>query len=130
VATEFELHDRRLRRGELVIALIGAANRDPARYDDPDALDITRREGGHLSFGSGPHVCIGAGLSLLEADIAFRHVMQRWPDLRLVDGEARWNGNAALRGLSALPVSVAAQPAMAKQARAAATEAAGFAPVL
>ena len=56
----------------------------------------------------------------MEADITFRHVMQRWPDLRLADGEVRWNGNAALRGLSALPVSVAAAPAEAKQGRAAA----------
>jgi cytochrome P450 len=125
VATEFELHGQRLRRGELVIALIGAANRDPARYDDPDAFDITRREGSHLSFGSGPHVCIGAGLSLMEADIAFRHLLQRWPDLRLLDGEARRNGNAALRGLSALPLSVAALPALAKQDRAVAAEPAG-----
>jgi hypothetical protein len=61
----------------------------------------------------------------MEADITFRHLLQRWPDLRLVDGEARRNGNAALRGLSALPLSVAALPALAKQDRAVAAEPAG-----
>jgi cytochrome P450 len=104
VASDLVMHDRTLRRGDLVIALIGAANRDPARYDKPDVLDVTRREGTHLSFGSGPHVCIGAGLSLLEADIAFRHIMHRWPAMQLADPQPRWSGNAALRGLSSLPV--------------------------
>ncbi|WP_424217963.1 cytochrome P450 [Thauera humireducens] len=93
----------RLRRGDLVIALIGAANRDPARYAEPDRFDITRREGSHLAFGSGPHVCIGAGLSLLEATITLRKVSQRWPTLRLRDTQPRWNTNA-LRGLQRLDV--------------------------
>lgn len=54
VATDMMLHGRQLRRGVLVVALIGAANRDPARFRNPDELDITRREGSHLSFGHGP----------------------------------------------------------------------------
>lgn len=104
VARDMQLHGRRLRRGELVIAFIGAANRDPARYGEPERFDITRREGSHLAFGSGPHVCIGAGLSLLEADVVLRAVLQRWPGLERADASPQWNGNAALRGLSALPV--------------------------
>lgn len=104
VVAEMELHGQVLRRGDLVIALTGAANRDPARYGNPDAFDITRRDGSHLSFGSGPHVCIGAGLSLLEADIVLRAVMQRWPNLSLAQPRVEWNGNAALRGLVRLPV--------------------------
>ncbi|WP_341644338.1 cytochrome P450 [Thauera sp. SDU_THAU2] len=107
VSREIELHGRTLRRGELLIALIGSANRDPARYTDPERFDITRGEGSHLAFGSGPHVCIGAGLSMLEADITLRALMRRWPDLRLADAEPPWNGNAALRGLLRLPVRCA-----------------------
>lgn len=104
VAADLDWHGHRLRRGDLVIALIGAANRDPARYAEPDRFDISRREGSHLAFGSGPHVCIGAGLSLLGATITLRKVSQRWPTLRLRDTQPRWNTNAALRGLQRLDV--------------------------
>lgn len=108
VAADLTLHGTTLRRGDLVIALIGAANRDPDRFPDPDTFDIGRRAGSHLSFGSGAHVCIGAGLSLLEADVVLRAVLRRWPTLALRFGGAapRWNGIAGLRGLAALPVSV------------------------
>jgi len=95
---------QRVRRGELVIALIGSANRDPDRYTDPDRLDIRRREPTHLSFGRGAHVCIGAGLALMQAEIAFTALLQHCPTLAPA-GMARWNGNAALRGLARLPVS-------------------------
>jgi cytochrome P450 len=105
VAAELTLHGTTLRRGDLVIALIGAANRDPGRFPDPDTFDIGRREGSHLSFGSGPHVCIGAGLSLLEADVVLRAVLRRWPHLALAGAVPRWNGIAGLRGLAALPVT-------------------------
>lgn len=104
VATDLALHGQQLRRGDLVVALIGAANRDPARYADADRLDIARRPGGLLSFGAGPHVCIGAGLTLLEAEIVFGRLLRRFPRLRLVDAQPRWSGNAVYRGLSALPV--------------------------
>jgi cytochrome P450 len=100
VAKDHVLHGRHLKRGQLVIALIGAANRDPGRFRDPDRLDIARREGSHLSFGHGPHVCVGAALTLMEAESVFRAVLDKWPDLTLADMQARliWRGNAAYRG--------------------------------
>ncbi|MGE8454320.1 MAG: cytochrome P450, partial [Pseudomonadales bacterium] len=104
VTTDVVLHGRRLRRGELVVPLIGAANRDPARYSNPDILDITRREGSHLSFGHGPHFCIGAALTLMEAEIAFRALSARWPGLALLDATPYWNGNPVYRGLTSLQV--------------------------
>lgn len=104
VAQDMLLHGRRLRRGDLVVALIGAANRDPRRYEDPDRLDVTRRPGGLLSFGRGAHVCIGAALTQMEGEAVLRQVLQRWPRLRLVDEAPRWNGNAVYRGLRALGV--------------------------
>lgn len=104
VVSDLQLHGHTLRRGDLVIALIGAANRDPTRYTQADVFDIGRHEGSHIAFGSGPHVCIGAGLSLLEADLGFRHLMRRWPEMQLTAGEPQWNGNAAFRGLATIPV--------------------------
>lgn len=104
VAQDLVLHGQTLRRGDLVVALIGAANRDPRRHADPDRLDVGRQQIGALSFGLGPHVCIGASLSLMEAEIALRQVASRWPTLRAADAVARWSGNPVYRGLSALPV--------------------------
>jgi hypothetical protein len=104
VAADLVLHGQPLRRGELVIGLIGAANRDPRRYDDPHRLDIARRAFAPLSFGSGPHVCIGAALTLIEAEVALRRILQRWPGLQLSEGRPQWNRNPLYRGLSVLRV--------------------------
>jgi hypothetical protein len=104
VATDLMLHGRLLRRGELVVPLIGAANRDPARHARPDLLDVAREEGASLSFGSGPHVCIGAALTRMEAQVVFQGLLRRWPRLRRAGGAARWNGNPVYRGLTALNV--------------------------
>ncbi|UUZ62833.1 cytochrome P450 [Polaromonas sp. P1-6] len=104
VTTDLVLHGQQLRRGDLVVPLIGAANRDPRCYAQPDALDITRRDGSSLSFGSGPHVCIGAALTLMEAEIVFRQLLRRWPELSLVDATPHWIGNPLYRGLVTLPL--------------------------
>lgn len=104
VATGFMLHGRQLRRGDLVIALIGAANRDPSRYDRPDALDVGRKQGHSLAFGYGPHVCIGATLTLLEAETVFGQLLQRWPTLGLRETKPEWNSNPVYRGLARLTV--------------------------
>ncbi|MFS8979793.1 cytochrome P450 [Cupriavidus necator] len=104
VTTDVVLHGQLLRRGDLVVPLIGAANRDPERYSNPDVLDIGRREGSHLSFGQGPHVCIGAALTQMEADIVFRALLTRWPVLERLDSEPAWNCNPVYRGHSRLRV--------------------------
>ena len=79
VREDLEMGGKRLRAGQKVIALLGAANRDPAAFDNPDALDIGRGERSHLSFGRGIHYCLGASLALLEARIAFRGLLDRFP---------------------------------------------------
>src|SRR5207245_7365113 len=107
VMADIDLHGHRLKKGELVIPLIGAANRDPAKFTEPDTLDITRSEGNHLSFGYGPHVCIGATLTYLEAEIAFNTLMRRLPGLRLVSTTPKWGSNAVYRGLTTLPMRFA-----------------------
>jgi cytochrome P450 len=106
------LHGQQLRRGDLVVALIASANRDPARYAHADRLDITRRASGLLSFGAGPHACIGAGLTLMEAEIVFRRLICRLPQLRLMDAQPHWSGNAVYRGLSSLRVNQDAAAAL------------------
>jgi len=108
VTTDLVLHGQQLRRGDLVLPLIGAANRDPARYTQPDTLDITRNEGSSLSFGSGPHVCIGAAVTRMEAEIVLRQLLKRWPKLSLVNDTPHWLSNPLYRGLVTLPLRHAA----------------------
>lgn len=102
VATDLVLHGQQLRRGDLVLPLIGAASRDPARYTAPDTLDITRTEGSSLAFGSGPHTCIGAALTLMEAKMVLGQLLQRWPGLSLVNAVPDWGTRPAYRGLMTL----------------------------
>ena len=94
-------------RGELVLAVIGSANRDAKYFDNPDTLDITRENNKHLAFGQGIHYCVGAPLARLEGQIAVNTLIQRMPDLHLsiASDQLRWRGGFILRGLEALPVS-------------------------
>ncbi len=94
-------------RGELVMAVIGSANRDANYFDNPDSLDITRKNNKHLAFGYGAHYCLGASLARLEGQIAISTLVQRMPNLRLsiAPDQLRWRGAFILRGLEALPVS-------------------------
>jgi cytochrome P450 len=104
VARPFTLHGRRFVRGELVLAFLGAANRDAAVYSQPDALQLDRHEAGHLSFGHGPHVCIGAALTYLEAEIALTALLQRWPHLQLAAQPPERLANPLYRGFQRLMV--------------------------
>ena len=105
-ATEaFELRGKRIREGDLLVLSLAAANRDPARFEDPDRLDIERADNRHLSFALGPHFCVGAPLARLEGNIVFRRLLERFPDVRLDPSrpyERRLTGTT--RGLTSLPV--------------------------
>jgi len=94
--------------GHQVLVSLGAANRDPAFVDEPDRLDVTRPPRRHLAFGHGAHHCLGAPLARMEADVAFRRLLGRFPDLRLAvpRDELAWShgDGLVLRGLGALPV--------------------------
>lgn len=106
VTTDTVLHGRHLKRGDLVVALIGAANRDPARYDEAQRFDPARKAGSSLAFGHGVHLCIGAALTLMEGEAALRALVRRWPGLRLAAGtQARWEPNPVYRGLATLPLT-------------------------
>ncbi|MFL5283119.1 MAG: cytochrome P450 [Rhodopila sp.] len=106
VLTEpMELGGTPLDRGELLVALIGAANRDPAVFDDPNRLDVTRKDPNPLSFGGGIHFCLGAQLARIEAAEVFGVLLRRIPNLRLAEPDhVAWRPSFVLRGLTELPV--------------------------
>jgi cytochrome P450 len=99
------LGDKLIRRRQAVIAVMGAANRDPERFPDPDRLDLTRADNRHVAFGWAAHFCFGAPLARLEGQVAFSTLLRRLPDLRLEPGPLAWRDNLGLRGLTALPVA-------------------------
>ncbi|MCE4554856.1 cytochrome P450 [Roseateles cellulosilyticus] len=99
---DFQLFGADIRRGDLVLPLIGAANRDPARYDGADHLVLDRKLGMPLSFGTGPHVCIGAGLMMMEAECALGALVRRWPQLALAEADPPWIEAPLYRGLKSL----------------------------
>lgn len=88
--------------GQVIYVMLGAANRDPAVYPDPDRFDIQRPAHPHLAFGVGIHYCIGAPLARLEAEVAWQCLWQRFPQARLVDEVAHWRPYMNLRGLERL----------------------------
>lgn len=93
-----------VKEGEQIITSLGAANRDPAVYDNPDKLDITRKNIKPLSFGGGIHHCIGAQLARLEAEVALSTLLKRLPGLELDDiKNLQWRPTFTLRGLATLP---------------------------
>jgi cytochrome P450 len=98
------LGGKRIRAGQAVIAVMGAANRDPERFPDPDRLDVGRTDNRHLAFGWASHFCFGAPLARLEGQIAFATMLRRLADLRLEPEPLVWRPHLALRGLTALPV--------------------------
>lgn len=91
-------------RGEQVLTVLGAANRDPTVYPDPDRFDPARDGVRHLAFGGGPHFCLGAALGRLEGQLAIEAVCRRLPKLRVAAGELSWRPLPVFRGLRALPV--------------------------
>ncbi len=96
---------REIPEGTPVTAFLGSANRDPDQWDRPDELDVTRPDVFPMSFGGGPHYCIGAALARLEGRIAFETLFDRFGELQLSESfENRWHPNVAFRGLVELPL--------------------------
>jgi pimeloyl-[acyl-carrier protein] synthase len=101
---DVEVGGKQIRKRQAVIAVMGAANRDPERFPDPDRLDIRRKDNRHVAFGFAAHFCFGAPLARMEAQIAFATILQRLPNLQLKPGLIGWRENLGLRGLTALQV--------------------------
>jgi cytochrome P450 len=106
-AADVELGGREISRGDLVIAVIGSANRDEARFPHAAELDLARADAKHVGFGRGPHFCLGAPLARLETEIALETLLRRLPNLRLAiaENELYWRPIPLFRSLAELPVA-------------------------
>ncbi len=102
---DLELCGKKIAKGDRVVAVLAAANRDPAKFADPDTLDLTRADNRHLAFGWGPHFCFGAAIARMEAQIAFPLLFRRLVNPRLNESHLEWRQNAGLRGLTRLPLA-------------------------
>jgi cytochrome P450 len=101
-----QIGDKEIRKGQAVMAIMAAANRDPERFPDPDELILDRSDNKHLAFGWSSHFCFGAPLARMEGQIAFETLLRRLPNLELATAEPlTWRDNSGLRGLMALPVN-------------------------
>ncbi len=101
---DFSLGGKLIRRGQSVVAVLAAGNRDPERFPNPDLLDVKRGDKGHLAFGWAAHFCFGAPLARIEGQIAFGTILRRLENLELASEDFAWRENLGLRGLSGLPV--------------------------
>ena len=102
------LGGKEIAEGDAVIAVMGAGNRDPERFPDPDRLDLGRPDNRHLAFGWAGHFCFGAPLARIEGQVAFEALLARFSELSLAPGEdIQWRPNLGLRGLTELHVQAA-----------------------
>ncbi|HEX2025160.1 MAG TPA: cytochrome P450 [Actinomycetota bacterium] len=103
VLEDVEIAGQRVAKGQELALLFGSANHDPARFEDPDRLDITREHNPHMSFGAGIHFCLGAPLARVELDVSFSTILRRLARMELV-AEPEWKPNYIIRGLKTLRV--------------------------
>lgn len=109
VREDMEFEGQALKKGNKIMALLAAGNVDPTVFDDPLALDLARRPNRHLGWGNGPHICLGLHLAKAEAEIALSELFRRAPNMALKTppDALKWIRRSGLRGLQALPVSLA-----------------------
>jgi cytochrome P450 len=103
---DYEVGGLNIEKGRELIGLLGAANRDPAQFDEPDQLDIARGDNRHLAFSGGAHFCLGASLARLEGQIAIGALVREFPDMELKDPDPPHRETLTLRGLASLPVTL------------------------
>ncbi len=106
VAADVEYHGQTVPEGSAMLLLVGSANRDERRWSDPDRFDIHRNEGAHLTFGFGPHFCLGAALARVEARVALEEVLKRFPEWEIDHDAAVLASTSTVRGWESLPARV------------------------
>ena len=99
---DMEFYGKKIRKDQMLVVMIGGANRDPAANNNPDTFDITRETIKHVSFGYGIHLCLGLALARLEARVAFNAMLDRYPTLDLADQPVPWTNNGFVRGMEQL----------------------------
>jgi cytochrome P450 len=104
-SAEVTIGDKTIKPGEMVMPFIGAADRDPAQFPDPDRLDLARADNRHVAFGMGIHFCLGAPLARVEGQIALNTLVQRLPKLALATEQPEHRQSLTLRGLKSLSVA-------------------------
>lgn len=102
---DLDIGGKRIAKGQMLLPVLAAANRDPEQFPDPDRLDITRSPNHHVALGQGIHFCLGAPLARLEAQIAFSTLLRRLPGLKLAGGPVEYRENFNFHGLKSLPVT-------------------------
>lgn len=107
IGRDMELGGTQLKKGDRIMAMLGAANMDPAAIDQPGQLDLKRQPNRHISFGTGVHFCLGHQLARIEARCALQALFAQWPTLTLAvpEGDIRWRERPGLRALASLPVT-------------------------
>jgi cytochrome P450 len=108
VQVDLSLGGVRLEAGEMIQLSLASANRDPDEFDEPDRFDVGRAPGRHLSFGYGPHFCLGANVARMEARVAFETLLARFGSIELAGPEPPWATATALRTLERFPVRLVA----------------------
>jgi len=103
---DVEICGQQIRKGWSVLCMLGAANRDPKRFKEPDRFDLKRLNNQHLAFSAGPHACIGGQLARLEGQIALLNLVQRFPEMKLAGPRPEWASTFGLRGLKSLSVTM------------------------
>jgi len=101
---DVEIGGKVIKKGDEIVAVLAAANRDPERFSDPDRIDITRKDGAHIAFGAGIHHCLGATMGRVEARIGYETLLRRFPGIKLAE-EPEWKSSFVFRGLKRLIVS-------------------------
>ncbi len=106
IATDnLEIGNQTIKAGEKIVLCLGAANRDPAQFPNPDELNINREQNHHLAFADGIHYCLGAALARVETQIAINTLIQTFPDLKLASNKLEWKKSIVIRGLKSLSVN-------------------------
>jgi cytochrome P450 len=103
---DMEICGQEIRKGWTVLCMLGAANRDPKQFKDPDQLDLKRLNNQHLAFSAGLHFCIGAQLARLEGQVALLNLLQRFPRMKLAGPRPQWAATFGFRGLKSLTVTL------------------------
>jgi hypothetical protein len=101
---EIEVCGQRIPKKWTILCMLGAANRDPRQFKDPNQLNLNRLNNQHLAFSAGPHFCIGSQLARLEGQIAILNLLQRFPQMKLTGPRPKWASTFGFRGLKSLPV--------------------------
>jgi hypothetical protein len=101
---DIEVCGQRIPKKWTMLCMLGAANRDPRKFKDPDKLNLKRLNNEHLAFSAGPHFCIGAQLARLEGQVALLNLVQRFPDMKIAAPRPQWASTFGFRGLQSLPV--------------------------